>query len=85
MNYKGSFSKAVMKHFHKISLKDFGNQRNLEICMQVFSCTFKSFVYIVHTPTRACTLNVSSPDELFFNIDILNTSAENSMFFYQAS
>ena len=37
INYKRSLDKAVIKHFCKISFKDFGNKRNPKICMHVFS------------------------------------------------
>ena len=43
MGYKRSFNKAVIKYFCKISFKDFGTERNLVICMHVFSCTLENF------------------------------------------
>lgn len=36
INYKRSFSKALIKHFFKINFKDLENQRNLKICQYVF-------------------------------------------------
>ena len=58
--HKRSFNKVVIRHFCKISFKDFENQRNPKICMHVFSCMLQSF----HVHGHESASNFSSPGEL---------------------